>query len=131
MKVIDQYIKEIEKDLIVDQFNIKDVSMKTPSRKHYWVSKLIGHKRQIINLKAERYDLKRKIVEDIRVQSPVKVTIPVAEKTAWNHPDMIDIQNRIEEQELIVEFLEKTEKTFSSLSFDIKNIVEIIKMETL
>ena len=44
---------------------------------------------------------------------------------------MIDIQNRIEEQELIVEFLEKTEKTFSSLSFDIKNIVEIIKMETL
>tara|TARA_A100000172_G_scaffold80320_2_gene69538 strand:- start:239 stop:634 length:396 start_codon:yes stop_codon:yes gene_type:complete len=131
VKVIDQYIKEIEKDLIVDQFNIKDVSMKTPSRKHYWVSKLIGHKRQIINLKAERYDLKRKIVEDIRVQSPVKVTIPVAEKTAWNHPDMIDIQNRIEEQELIVEFLEKTEKTFSSLSFDIKNIVEIIKMETL
>ena len=131
MKVIDQYIKEIEKDLIVDQFNIKDVSMKTPSRKHYWVSKLIGHKRQIINLKAERYDLKKKIVEDIRVQSPVKVTIPVAEKTAWNHPDMIDIQNRIEEQELIVEFLEKTEKTFSSLSFDIKNIIEIIKMETL
>jgi len=131
VKVIDQYIKEIEKDLAVDQFNIKDVSMKTPSRKHFWVSKLINHKRTIINLKAERYELKKKIVEDIRTKSPVKVTIPVAEKTAWNHPDMIDVQRRIDEQELIVEFLEKTEKTFSSLSFDIKNIIEIIKMETL
>ena len=87
--------------------------------------------RTIINLKAERYELKKKIVEDIRTKSPVKVTIPVAEKTAWNHPDMIDVQRRIDEQELIVEFLEKTEKTFSSLSFDIKNIIEIIKMETL
>ena len=44
---------------------------------------------------------------------------------------MLDVQRRIDEQELIVEFLEKTEKTFSSLSFDIKNIIEIIKMETL
>lgn len=131
MKIIDQYIKEIEKDLVVDQFNIKDVSMKTPSRKHFWVSKLIGHKRQVLNLKAERFELKKKIVENIRTQSPVKVTVPVAEKTAWNHPDMIELQQRIEEQELIVEFLEKTEKTFSSLSFDIKNIVEIMKMETL
>jgi hypothetical protein len=44
---------------------------------------------------------------------------------------MIELQVKIDEQELIIELLEKTEKTFSSLSFDIKNIVEIMKMETL
>ena len=44
---------------------------------------------------------------------------------------MIDMQNSIDDQELIIEFLEKTEKVFTSLSFDIKNIIEIMKMETL
>jgi len=44
---------------------------------------------------------------------------------------MVELQSRIDEQELAVEFLEKVEKTFSALSFDIKNIVEIMKMETL
>ena len=44
---------------------------------------------------------------------------------------MIDMQYSIDEQELIIEFLEKTEKVFTSLSFDIKNIIEIMKMETL
>ena len=131
MKIIDKYIKEIEKDLQVNEFNLKEVSLKTPSRKHFWVSKLIHHKKQVMILKGQRYELKKNIVEQIREQSPVKVTVPVAEKTAWQHGDMVELQQRIEEQELVVEFLEKTERTFSALGFDIKNIIEIIKMETL
>ena len=44
---------------------------------------------------------------------------------------MIELQHKIDDQELVIEFLEKTEKTYTSLSFDIKNIIEIMKMETL
>ena len=44
---------------------------------------------------------------------------------------MIEIQHRINEQELIVDYLEKVERTFTSLGFDIKNIIEIMKMETV
>ncbi len=32
---------------------------------------------------------------------------------------------------LIVEFLEKSERIFSGMSFDIKNITEIMKLETM
>ena len=131
MKIIDHYKKEIEGELHVDEFNIKDVSMKTPGRKHYWVCKLIQHKKNLLNLNAERYNLKKEIVKLIQQESPVKVTAPVAEKTAYQHEKMIELQQRIDEQELIIEFLEKTEKTFTSLSFDIKNIIEIMKMEQL
>lgn len=131
MKIIDQYKKEIEEELHVDEFNIKDVSMKTPGRKHFWVCKLIQHKRNLLNLKAERYNLKKELVKLIQKESPVKVTTPVAEKTAYQHEKMVELQHRIDEQELIIEFLEKTEKTFTSLSFDIKNIIEIMKMEQL
>ena len=123
--------KEIESDLKGDEFTIKEVSMKTPGRKHYWVTKLINHKKRLIDLKAERFTLKKEISKQIIQQSPVKITMPVAEKTAYQHERMIELQSRIDEQELAVEFLEKVEKTFSALSFDIKNIVEIMKMETL
>jgi len=105
--------------------------MKTPGRKHFWVCKLIQHKKTLINLKSERFKLKKEIAKLIQTQSPVKVTAPVAEKSAYQHEKMIDMQHSIDEQELIIEFLEKTEKVFTSLSFDIKNIIEIMKMETL
>ena len=131
MSIIDQYAKEIESDLKVDEFNIKEVSMKTPGRKHFWVTKLINHKKKVMDLKAERYKLKKELSKQIIAQSPVKITMPVAEKTAYQHAQMIELQLRIDEEELAVEFLEKVEKTFSALSFDIKNIVEIMKMETL
>ena len=131
MKIIDQYKKDIETELQVDEFNIKDVSMKTPGRKHFWVCKLIQHKKNLLNLKAQRYNLKKELVKLIQQESPVKVTLPVAEKTAYTHEKMVELQHQIDDQELIIEFLEKTEKTFTSLSFDIKNIIEIMKMETL
>ena len=131
MKIIAQYKKEIETELQVDEFNIKDVSMKTPGRKHFWVCKLIQHKKNLLNLKAQRYNLKKELVKLIQQESPVKVTLPVAEKTAYTHEKMVELQHQIDDQELIIEFLEKTEKTFTSLSFDIKNIIEIMKMETL
>lgn len=131
VSIIDQYAKEIESELKVDEFNIKEVSMKTPGRKHHWVTKLINHKKRLIDLKAERFNLKKEISKQIITQSPVKITLPVAEKTAYQHEKMVELQSRIDEQELAVEFLEKVEKTFSALSFDIKNIVEIMKMETL
>ena len=131
MKIIDQYKKEIQTEFQVDEFNIKDVSMKTPGRKHFWVCKLIQHKKNLLNLKAQRYNLKKELVKLIQQESPVKVTLPVAEKTAYTHEKMVELQHQIDDQELIIEFLEKTEKTFTSLSFDIKNIIEIMKMETL
>ena len=42
-----------------------------------------------------------------------------------------DIDDRLEELGFIVELLEKTEQIFKSMSFDIKNIIELNKMEQL
>ncbi len=131
MEILDQYIDEIEKDLQINEFNLKDSSMKTPARKHYWVSKLIRHKKNLLSLRQQRDSIKRDVVQKIIEESPVKVTVPVAEKASYQHEKMKEISNKISNEELIVEFLEKTEKTFSAVGFDIKNIIEIMKMEQL
>lgn len=131
MNDIDQYVSEIENDLIINEFNIKDVSMRTPARKHYWVGKLIKHKKNLFYLEKQKSEIKKRVVKEIIEQSPIKVTIPVAEKASNNHSDIIDINEKINNETLIVEFLEKTEKVFSSVSFDISNIVKIMQMEQL
>ena len=131
MEILDQYIDEIEKDLQINEFNLKDSSMKTPARKHYWVSKLIRHKKNLLSLRQQRDSIKRDVVQKIIEESPVKVTVPVAEKASYQHEKMKEISNKINDEELVVEFLEKTEKTFSAVGFDIKNIIEIMKMEQL
>lgn len=131
MSLLDQYIDEIEKDLQINEFNLKDSSMKTPARKHYWVSKLIRHKKNLITLRQERDLIKKDVVKKIIEESPVKVTIPVAEKASYRHEKMLEMSEKINNEELIIEFLEKTEKTFSAVGFDIKNIIEIMKMEQL
>ena len=131
MNLLDQYIDEIEKDLQINEFNLKDSSMKTPARKHYWVSKLIRHKKNLLLLRKQRDNIKREVTEKLIEESPVKITLPVAEKASYKHEKMKEISEKINEEELIIEFLEKTEKTFSAVGFDIKNIIEIMKMEQL
>ena len=131
MNLLDQYIDEIEKDLQINEFNLKDSSMKTPARKHYWVSKLIRHKKNLLILRKQRDNIKREVTEKLIEESPVKITLPVAEKASYKHEKMKEVSEKINEEELIIEFLEKTEKTFSAVGFDIKNIIEIMKMEQL
>jgi len=131
VNIIEQYISEIEKDLEINEFNIKQSSMKTPARKHFWVSKLIQHKKNLYKLQQEKESLKKEVVSEIIKNSAVRITAPVAEKASIKHPKLIEINQKINDESLIVEFLEKTEKTFSSISFDIKNIIEIMKMEQL
>ena len=131
MDILEKYIDEIEKDLQINEFNLKDSSMKTPARKHYWVSKLINHKKNLNKLKKEKDEIKKEITRQIIENSPVKVTLPTAERAAYNHEKMISVSDKIKEEELVIEFLEKTEKTFSAIGFDIKNIIEIMKMEQL
>ena len=59
------------------------------------------------------------------------VNLQTAMKAAEKHQKIRDIDDKVRENKLIVEFLEKSERIFSGMSFDIKNITEIMKLETL
>lgn len=131
MEILEKYIKEIEEDLKIDEFNIKDASLRSPGRKHFWVSRLIYHKRNLLKLEQEKNNLKKKIMQEVQYQSPVKLSQVTVDKTADESELIRTLQKQIEDEKILIEFLEKTEKTFSSLTYDIKNIVEIMKLEQL
>ena len=129
--IIEQYIKEMEQDVIFDDFSIKDTQMKLPAIKHKWIGRLIRHKQTIHELEREFEEIKTRLVSEAREKSSYNVTAPVLEKAVLKHKFLVDKRSDITQAKLVVELLEKTEKLFTSMSFDLKNLVEIIKMETL
>lgn len=130
MDVIEQYILELEKDVKLDQFNIRDCQMKLPAYKHKWVGRLMRHKHEVVKLNQKKQSLKKTVVSKIQSASTYKVSKPAAEKAASTHDSIVDITNKIDELNVIIEFLEKSERILSSMTFDIKNLVEIMKLET-
>jgi hypothetical protein len=130
LSLIQKYEEEIKKYVTVDEFNMKQVQMDLPSIRHYWVGRLMFHKQEIIRLKKLRKMAQSKISEKMQEESPVGLTSKTTLVAADGHPIVIKIDDQISENEILVEYLGKIEANFRSLSFDIKNIIEIVRMET-
>lgn len=131
MEQLEQYIKEMDVDVDIDEFNIKETQMKLPALKHKWVGRLIRHKGALGELNSRRDNTIKQIAKELIDTATYQVTLPTAQKAAEKHEKVKRIDQEIRENKLIVEFLEKSERIFNSMTFDIKNITEIMKLETL
>lgn len=123
------YKEGIEKDLKIDQFNIHNKVNDIPSLKHYWVAKLIESKIELKNLQKKKNQLIKKVNESAEVG--IHFSAQTAKTLMSKSPVISEINEEIEEMELIIEYLEKAEKIFSSTTYDIKNAIELMKMESM
>jgi len=131
MELLKKYIEAVGKDLVLDDFNMKDVQMRLPARKHFWVARLMEAKIKRGSLDREKKKLKKDITREVIATSPVKISQNVAEQAAERHESIQKLTDQIKECDLIVEYLEKVEKVMSQMSFDVKNILDIMRMEQM
>jgi|SRR5210317_110590 hypothetical protein len=131
VELLKKYFEEVGKDLVLDDFNIKEQSMRLPARKHYWVAQLIKAKIERNQTFEKKKKLKKDITKEVIATSPVKLSQSAAEQAAERHESLSTLTSKIKELDLIIEYLEKVEKTMSQMGFDIKNAVEIMKMEQM
>ena len=110
---------------------MKDIQMKLPALKHKWVGRLIRHRGDISKLQQSRDNMIKQISQEMIDTATYQVTLPTAQKAAEKHSSIKNIDESIKENKLIVDFLEKGERIFSGMSFDIKNIIEMMKLETM
>jgi len=129
--ILTDYFDEAERDAVLDVFTIKDVQSKLPAIKHKWVGRLIRSKRKLNLLYDQRAQIKDDLLKKAKEQSKYKVADNVLEKSIVKTTAVVAVDQQIKEYKLVIEFLEKTEKIFSSMTFDIKNLTEIMKIETL
>lgn len=131
MELLKRYKEEINGDLLITDFNIKEIQLKLPSRKHFWAARLIDAKIALQNLHKKKKNLKKTLVSKIIAEAPVKLTQQTAEIAAESTDEITSITESIKEYEFIVEYLEKIEKIMAGMGYDIKNIIEIQKLEQL
>ena len=131
MELLKKYIEDINKDLYLDDFNLKEVQMRLPARKHFWVARLIEAKIKRNTLSGKKKKLKKELVKKVLEDSPVRINQTAAETAAERYDSVVNISNLIKDQDTIIEYLEKVEKILSTMHWEIKNIVDINRMEQL
>lgn len=127
---LDKYIIESKDDQHLDRVILEDKTLKLPAIKGKWCSRYITHKKEIRKLLALKDKAIQQISENIINSSPISITKIMAVKQAQDHELITKINKQIEEEEMLVEYCEKLDKIFSGMSYDIGNLVNLIKMET-
>jgi hypothetical protein len=127
---IQKILSEIERDVSLDELNLKEAQFKLPAIKHKYAGLLIRSKIQLGEKRKELEEHRKQVIEQIKEKSPVKLAPNTLFDTASELPAIKKIKTDIEQIELLITLLEKTEKTLSSMTYDIKNIIDIQKLET-
>lgn len=128
--IISNYREEMETDLELNQVNMDDVQMKLPALKHKWVGRLIRHKLELSQIQREKEKAISKACDNIVENNPVRMTQHATRAAAEKTDYIKQYNNQIEDLKILIEYLEKAERIFSSMTFDIKNLVQIITLET-
>lgn len=128
--LFDQYHKEITEDLKIDEINLKDKLFDLPCRRHYWVGRLMFHKQQILRLNRKKAEAAKLVKQQIEGDSPVILNARSIAEAVEAHEVMVKINEEIAHHELLVDFLLRVESNFRTASYDLKNLVEVIKLET-
>ena len=127
--LLERYTEEIAEDLKIDQFNVKEVQMRSPARKHFWVARLINTKIKLNTLKSKKKTLKHELILKIIERAPTKLTQVAVGNAAENSKELKVINEAILDSEAIVEYLEHVVKILSNIQWDIKNIIDLMQME--
>jgi hypothetical protein len=129
MDLLEKYSKEIEMDTSIDVTNIMEKQLSCPNVKHKWLFRLMKAKKHLIDL----VELKDNFVNNIMSKdNPLKLSKAVIANRLETQGDYKELQKRIKEQEILVEYLDSSvNKIFSQMGFDFKNLVELMKMEQL
>ena len=129
-ELIKKYQTQYEEFAKITDFNLEDVTRRVPSEKHFWVCRLIDakiEKDKLYKLKAStKHILQKRIMEE----SPVALNKQVLDDLDKT-PSLENINQKIKEQEYLIEYLEKLVSQITFIGNDIKNILELRKLQEM
>jgi len=128
--IINQYLKEASIDTNLDRLEVTSTQEQLVANKHKWSARLINHKITLNNFKSKRSSRLEEYITKYQDDEPVRVNRSIAEKAVQNKKEIKAIDLKIQNEALIISFLENIYKNISFATNDIKNLVELMKLET-
>ena len=124
-----KYIEQIKSDLDINQINIASVARNLPARRHFWTARLIEHKIKISTLERQKQKILKDVSQKIADDAPVKIDAKIINRAAEQNDQIQKINEEIIDNKNIVEFLEQVQRNFFSATYDVKNVIDIMKLE--
>ncbi len=129
MEILEKYGQEIAEDTAVDEINVKDVAMRLPGIKHKWVARLINHKKQLNRLEKEKEAVIEATLKKIKEKGDIQLSKGAMTAKISTLESVKVLDEKIDEQKALVDYLEHVESIFRYMTNDIKNVIDIMKME--
>jgi hypothetical protein len=126
----EKIVQDIEKDLKIDRMNMDEKSLQIPSIKHYWIAELYRSKIKIQALERKKKDLFKAFAESDRVME-IGLSKDAIQRQFNSTKKVQEINEQLEELKIIVEYLEDAKFVLGRVTDDLKNRIELEKVERL
>lgn len=123
-------VSEITEDLKIDRMNLDEKSMRIPSIKHFWIAKLYNSKIRILTLEKKKKELLKAFMESDKA-TEIGLSKDALQRQFNNTKTVQSINEELEELRIIVEYLEDAKFVLGRTTDDIKNRIELEKVEKL
>jgi len=128
MSLYDDYRKQYTQFTSINDMNLEERIMRVPAEKHFWVERLIEAKRLKFKLLKER-----KVQKDANIKKAIQEGVVNLTKQTLDKLDNTEeieiIDEKIQDNDLLVEYLEHVVKHITYIAQDIKNILTIKEMQ--
>jgi len=128
--IINQYLEEANLDTDLDRLEVITTQERLVNNKHKWSARLINHKINLSNFKFKRESALEDRITEFQNTEPVRVSRTIAERAVRNKKEIKTLDMKIKNEQLIIDYLENIYKNISFATNDIKNLVELMKLET-
>ena len=126
----EKIVQDIEKDIKIDRMNMDEKSLQIPSIKHYWIAELYRSKIKIQALERKKKDLFKAFAESDRVME-IGLSKDAIQRQFNATTKVQEINENLEELKIIVEYLEDAKYVLGRVTDDLKNRIELEKVERL
>lgn len=129
MELLKKYQERMKEFCDIDDINLAYRLKKVPEEKHFWNTQLVDAKISLWKLEKQRKVLDKTLAKKVSEDSPVTLNKKALDSLVQGGLEEID--DKIQEQKFLVEWLELNTKTASFVAQDFKNIIELKKIEEI
>ena len=128
-EIQDEFVKELEMDTQMDSTTVMDKMLSSANIKQKWLIRKIRAQRRLYDLIAAKDGF---VNDKLNNDNPLRLSKAVMAAKAGSDPTYRELQKEIQDQELLVEYLDGTvNKVLTQMSYEFRAIVDLMKLEQL
>jgi len=130
IEMMDTYGGEFKEEMVFDEFHIHELMQKLPVINHKWVARMIRYKDDLNKIKRLKEGKKKELYEYYKSTQIVNMSDAALYRKIDACDDIKKINRVMEDTKLMIEYLSGIVDICRRSGYDVKNIIEWIKLET-